>query len=188
VRILPPLPFAPAVLAGILLLQGCALPPPKDFDPRAFPGPKGTLRVSSSLPGFLVVEDLKTGERYRLKGEKGRFLSPAGKLRVETLEFRARDGRGRRWIVAANLMEQGRTLQVDLPPGGVKELNLGFPLTAKVLAYRKGAHYYSFDPRLLGRGGESYYLDCLDQKQGFPGFRIFTASGKVLKEGLFTYG
>ena len=186
------LPFPSSTLslgaAGLLLLSGCALPPPKDFDPAAFPGPKGTLLVSTDYPGVLVVTMEKTGERYRLRGGKEGFPAPAGRLRVDEVKFLARDGKGRRWIVAADLLEQKRAPSVDLPPGGSKRLNLGFPLTGKVVAYRKGAHYYTFDPRLLGRGGESYYLDCLDERLGFPGYRIFTASGKILKEDLFTYG
>ena len=178
----------PAILTGALLLHGCALPPPKDFHPETFQGPMGKLILSSPFPGFLVVRDLKAGERFRLEGEKGLFPSPAGSFLVESVEFREKDRKGRRWRVVSELLEQGRGIRVNLEPGGRKSLNLGFPLVGKVVAYRKGAHYYTFDPRLLGRGGESYFLDCLDQKLGFPGFRIFTASGRVLKEDVFTYG
>ncbi len=177
------------LLAGVLFLQGCALPPPKDFDPAAYPGPKGKLLVSSSsFPGFLVIGDPRDEVRFRLRGRDGVFPAPAGKWKVESVEFLARDKDGLRWRVVSELQEQDRAVLVDLAPGGEKRLNLGFPLVGMVAAFRKGAHYYSFDPRLFGKGGESYYLDCLDKKLPFPGFRIFTASGKVLKEDRFTFG
>ncbi len=187
-KFVPLFPSLAPLAAGVLFLQACALPPPKDFDPQAFPGAKGKLLVSSPFPGFLVIGDARDEVRYRLRGRKGVFPAPAGKWRVESLEFRARDKEGLRWRLVSELLEQDRALPVELAPGEEKRLNLGFPLVGKVVAYRKGAHYFSFDPRLFGRGGESYYLDCMDKKLPFPGFRIFTASGKVLKEDRFTFG
>ncbi len=177
-----------ALLGAVLFLQACALPTPEEFHPRAYPGPKGELLLSSPFPGFLVIGDKDDRVRFRLHGEKGVFPAPAGKWRVESVGFRAKDGKGLRWEVVSRLLEQDRPLPVDLRPGGKKRLDLGFPLVGKVVAHRKGAHYYSFDPRLFGRGGESYFLRCLDKKPSFPGFRIFTASGKVLKEDRFTFG
>ncbi len=172
----------------LALTAGCALPPPKEFDPDVYKGPTGRLVLEYKKKGFLVLRDEKGKKRWRVEGEDGVYVAPSGEFLLEKVSFYETDSKGRRWVACSELLKNGKKIKLRIAPGEEKKLELGPPFKVKVLVAKSGKYFYFCGPDIRGRGGEKYYFQCLSEFIPPPAYRVFTKSGKVLKEEDFKYG
>jgi len=157
-----------------------------DFTPATCKGPTGKIVLPYKGEVSLVVSPLDADKQLRLSGKNGELVAPAGIHRLSEFEAVARDSRNVKWTASCSFWS-GKQREICVRAGGSTPLDVGPPLTARVVAQHSGPDHARFDLEVLGPGGGSYSIEAAGGRDA-PRFVVLSPSGEVLWKGKFEAG
>jgi len=157
----------------------------EDFAPEKHEGEMGSIVVPYKGKSELVLQDRENNKQIRLHTSDGVISVPVGTYDFRNYKAFKADEDNAEWAISGYLFS---LKEMRVEPDSRQELDIGFPLTAKVLAKTKGKKKTVFDLKLTGRSGVEYTIFRSGKRTEAPGFQILDKSGEVLWQGKFEYG
>ena len=154
------------------------------LDMATYEGETGTVALSYKGPATVTFNTTNANEQVRLTSDNGEFVAPVGKLKPYYFEGK-REGKGGTWKVTTYLGRRKDTLVVAA--GESPTLEVGPPLTAKIIAKTRANRQVTLDFKLQGGGTEQYSVRG-PKRRPTPRFEIRDQRGEIALSGAFSYG
>ena len=156
----------------------------KSLDMATYEGETGTIALSYKGPATVTFNTTNANEQVKLSSDNGELIAPAGKLKPYYFEG-SREGKGGKWKVTTYLGRRKSSLEVTTDQSPT--LEVGPPLTAKIIAKAKANRQITLDFKLQGAGAEQYSIRS-PKRRPTPRFEIRDQRGDIVLSGAFSYG
>lgn len=154
------------------------------FDPAAYAGQTGALRLASSGAVECVFQDA-ADKSYRCVSSNGSLAVPAGSLTLRGCEATATDANGKSWTAS---FRYGNETALTVGTDAVQSVSFGPPfLLAAQVEYAPVSSKISLAPVCADRAGNIYRINS-GSSATVPSFQLLDAGQHVVWSGKFEAG
>ena len=157
----------------------------KSLDMATYEGETGTIALSYTGPATLTFRTTNANEQIKLVSNEGTVVAPVGELKPYYFEGR-RKGKKGDWTISAHLGRRKDPVMVTAAESTTVEV--GPPLTARIIAKPKANRHVALDFKLRGGGTEQYSIRGPRGQRPPPRFEIRDPRGEIVLSGKFSYG
>lgn len=156
------------------------------FNPETYAGQTGTIALSYTDKATVEFYTTNTMINYQMTSSNGLITAPTGKLALHQFEAEKDDAQGT-WSISAYFWDR-EDFAVNVSPDHMTSLNIGPPLTAKIIAKPKADRNVSLNFQLKGADRTDYSINNPNKRREIPHFEIKDKRGEIVLSGKFSYG